>query len=300
MPELPEVENTRQYLRRAGLPGRVLAAPAIGWRNALRRPSSVGEFAEGIAGRRVVDVRRRGKYLIAPLDDGQHLVLHLGMTGSLRIHEPTQEPPPMTRHTFPLDDGRQLRFMDPRKFGHLWLLDDPADAAGQMGPEPLSDDFTPEALASALSHRKAPIKALLLEQSVIAGLGNLYADESLFQAGIHPERAGAGIAADPPAIARLHDAIVAVLRRAVSAYAAARDAHWPDPPVALSPWDIPRRKDAPCPRCNAAVLLLKVRNRSTWHCPKCQPPAIPAPSTRHSGASRNLPCRERRPTGATT
>ena len=271
MPELPEVENTRQYLRRAGLPGRRLDAPQIGWRNALRRPPSIGEFAEGIAGRRVVDVHRRGKYLIAPLDDGQHLVLHLGMTGSLRIHQSTQEPPPMTRHTFPLDDGRQLRFMDPRKFGHLWLLDDPADATGQMGPEPLSDDFTPEALASALSHRKAPIKALLLEQSLVAGLGNLYADESLFQSGIHPERAGASVAADPPAIARLHDAIIAVLRRAVSAYAAARDAHWPDPPVALSPWDIPRRKDAPCPRCAAVVQLLKVRNRSTWYCPKCQP-----------------------------
>lgn len=273
MPELPEVENTRQYLHRAGLPGRRLATPRIGWRNALRRPPSEGEFAAGVAGRRVMDVHRRGKYLIAPLDDGRHLVLHLGMTGSLRIHPSAQEPPPMTRHAFPLDDGRELRFMDPRKFGHLWLLDDPAVATGKMGPEPLSDDFTPEALASALSQRKAPVKALLLEQSVVAGLGNLYADEALFQSGIHPERAGASVAADPPAVARLHAAIIAVINRAVAAYAAARATHWPDPPVALSPWDIPRRQDAPCPRCAAAVLLLKVRNRSTWHCPQCQPAA---------------------------
>ena len=150
----------------------------------------MGEFIEGVAGRRVADVARRGKYLIAPLDDGSYLVLHLGMTGSLRIHDAAQQLPPMARHIFPLDDGRELRFMDPRKFGHLWLLDDPAGATGKMGPEPLSPDFTPDALAAVLRRRKAPVKALLLEQSVVAGLGNLYADESLFLAGIHPGTGG--------------------------------------------------------------------------------------------------------------
>lgn len=276
MPELPEVENTRQYLLRAGLAGRLLGAPEITWSNTVRQPS-VGEFIEGVAGRRVADVGRRGKYLLAALDDGNdgdsdgggYLVLHLGMTGSLRIHDAGRERPAMTRHIFPLDDGRELRFMDSRKFGHLWLVDDPAEAYGRMGPEPLSGDFTVGALAAALQGRKAPVKALLLEQSVVAGLGNLYVDESLFVSGIHPERAGSRIGDGE--MGRLHRAIVATLTRATAAYDAARDAEWPEPPNALAPWTIPRRKDALCPQCGAVVQLLKVRGRSSWYCPACQP-----------------------------
>ncbi len=268
MPELPEVENTRQYLIRSGLVGRRLGAPEITWANTIREPS-VGEFIEGVAGRRVADVLRRGKYLIAPLDDEQHLVLHLGMTGRLRIHDGDSEPPPMVRHTFPLDDGREMRFIDPRKFGHLWLLSDPTDAMSKMGPEPLEPSFTVEMLADALAGRKAPLKALLLEQSVIAGLGNLYADEALYLSGIHPERAGNTLSDDE--LARLHGAIVTALTRSTEAYAAAREAEWPDPPTALSPWTIPRDKGAVCPRCGTEVQLLRVRNRSTWYCPDCQP-----------------------------
>ena len=149
MPELPEVENTRQYLLRSGLVGRRLGAPEITWANTIREPS-VGEFIEGVAGRRVTDVQRRGKYLSALLDDGYHLVLHLGMTGSLRIHDADTELHRMVRHTFPLDDGREMRFIDPRKFGHLWLLADPDEAMPKMGPEPLEPSFTVETLADAL------------------------------------------------------------------------------------------------------------------------------------------------------
>ena len=268
MPELPEVENTRQYLLRSGLAGRRLGAPEITWANTIREPS-VGEFIEGVAGRRVVDLRRRGKFLFALLEDEQYLGLHLGMTGSLRIHDADSEPPRMVRHTFPLDDGREMRFIDPRKFGHLWLLSDPAKAMPKMGPEPLEPSFTVSALAEALGGRKAPMKALLLEQSVIAGLGNLYADESLYRSGIHPERAGNTLT--DAEISRLHDAIVTTLTRATKAYAAARDAEWPDPPTALSPWTIPRNKGAACPQCGTEVQLLRVRNRSTWYCPACQP-----------------------------
>ena len=268
MPELPEVENTRQYLLRSGLVGRSLSAPDITWRKTVRQPS-VGEFIEGVAGRRVTDLRRRGKYLVAPLDDDQYLVLHLGMTGSLRIHDAEREPPAMVRHTFPLDDGREMRFIDPRKFGHLWLLPDPAEAMRKMGPEPLEPTFTAEVLANALSGRKSPIKALLLEQSVVAGLGNLYADEALFLSGIHPERAANDLSGAETAA--LHAAIVQALSHSVAAYAAARDAEWPDPPVALSPWSIPRSADEPCPRCSGAVAMIRVRGRSSWHCPTCQP-----------------------------
>ena len=268
MPELPEVENTRQYLIRSGLVGRRLGAPEITWANTVRQPS-VGEFIEGVAGRRVFDLRRRGKFLFALLDDEQYLGLHLGMTGSLRIHDAGIEPPRMVRHTFPLDDGREMVFIDPRKFGHLWLLSDPTDAMSKMGPEPLEPSFTVEMLADALAGRKAPLKALLLEQSVVAGLGNLYADEALFLSGIHPERAGNSLSEDE--LARLHGAIVTALTRSTEAYAAARDAEWPDPPTALSPWTIPRDKGAVCPHCSTEMQLLRVRNRSTWYCPNCQP-----------------------------
>ena len=268
MPELPEVENTRQYLLRSGLAGQRLGAPEITWAKTVREPS-VGEFIEGVAGRTVTDVQRRGKYLIAPLDDGQYLVLHLGMTGSLRIHDAGREPPPMLRHIFPLDDGRELRFIDPRKFGHLWLLTDPADAMSKMGPEPLEPTFTIGALTESLAARKAPAKALLLEQSVIAGLGNLYADEALFLSGIHPERTANTFSDDE--LSGLHRAIVTALTRSVAAYAAARDAEWPDPPTALSPWTIPKAAGEGCPRCATTVEMIRVRGRSSWYCPACQP-----------------------------
>ena len=268
MPELPEVENTRQYLLRSGLVGRRFAAPDITWSRTVREPS-VGEFIEGVAGRRVADLRRRGKYLIAALDDDQFLVLHLGMTGSLRIHDARREPPPMVRHTFPLDDGRELRFIDPRKFGHLWLLSDPSDAMSNMGPEPLEPSFTASALGETLARRKSPIKALLLEQSVIAGIGNLYADEALFLSGIHPERSANTLDGDE--IAALHHGIIQSLTVSMSAYAAAREAEWPDPPVTLSPWTIPRSEGELCPRCDGTVQVMRLRGRSSWHCPACQP-----------------------------
>ena len=268
MPELPEVENTRQYLLRSGLVGRQFGAPDITWNKTVHEPS-VGEFIEGVAGRRAIDLLRRGKYLIAPLDDDQFLVMHLGMTGSLRIHDGGREPPPMVRHTFPLDDGREMRFIDPRKFGHLWLLPDPAGAMKSMGVEPLEPDFTPAVLGELLSGRKAPIKAILLEQSVIAGLGNLYADEALFLSGIHPERK-AGDLSDPETRS-LHASIVRALSNSVAAYAAAREAEWPDPPVALSPWSVPRSADEPCPQCGGTAQMVRVRGRSSWHCPTCQP-----------------------------
>ncbi len=268
MPELPEVENTRQYLLRSGLVGPRLGAPEITWAKTVHEPS-VGEFIEGIAGRHVTDLLRRGKYLIAPLDDEQFLVMHLGMTGSLRIHDGQRDPPAMVRHTFPLDDGREMRFIDPRKFGHLWLLPDPAGAMRKMGVEPLEPAFTVPALVEALAGRKAPIKAILLEQSVIAGLGNLYADEALFLSGIHPERAANGLSDDETRA--LHAGIVEALSNSVAAYAAERDAQWPDPPVALSPWSTPRSVGEPCPKCQGSVQMIRVRGRSSWHCPSCQP-----------------------------
>jgi formamidopyrimidine-DNA glycosylase len=268
MPELPEVENTRRYLIKIGLPGRTIQRATISWAKSVRIPA-LEEFVLGLPGKRVEAVNRRGKYLLLPLDSSETLILHLGMTGRLRVHSPSEPEPPMLRHTLSLDDGRELRFIDPRRFGHLWLVDDPQQVVGTLGPEPLDDRFTAEVLAQVLRRRSAPLKALLLEQSVIAGLGNLYADESLYLAGIHPERLASDLL--EAEVSRLRDTVVQALSHSVEAYDRARKEFWPDPPFALSPWTIPREVGATCPRCGGQVEMIRVRGRSTYFCPQCQP-----------------------------
>ena len=274
MPELPEVENTRRYLEEIGLPGLTFSGVSIGWARSVRTPG-LEDFVLGIPNRRVVEIRRRGKYLILPLtenadDPAADLILHLGMTGGLRVHPRAQAAPPMVRHTFSLEDGRELRFIDPRKFGHLWLVPNWGGALPPFGPEPLDDGFTPQALAKILHARHAPIKALLLEQSVVAGLGNLYADEALFLAGIHPLRPADSLSRDE--ISKLRNGILSALNSALHQYDRSRIEGWPDPPFGLSTWTIPRRADEPCPRCGALMAGIRVRARSTFFCPSCQPP----------------------------
>jgi formamidopyrimidine-DNA glycosylase len=273
MPELPEVENTRRYLIQAGLPGRTFTDAQVGWARSVKRPS-VEEFVLGVRGGQVQDVKRRGKYILVPLSrdglpGGSTLILHLGMTGGLRIHSKSRPLPPMLRHSFTLDDGRELRFLDPRKFGNLWLVADPQSVLSLLGPEPLDDGFTSERLSQALAGRNTPLKALLLEQSVIAGLGNLYADESLCLAGLHPMRSAASLSNEE--ISRLRDAIIDALTNAVAQYDQSRIEAWLDPPFALSPWSIPRHSGEPCPKCGTPVQLIRVRGRSTYFCPQCQP-----------------------------
>ncbi len=269
MPELPEVENTRRNLVRAGLPGCTITGADITWANTVKKPSAA-ELAEGLKGRTVQDVQRRGKYLIFPLSGGNPatFIVHLGMTGRLQVHPQSQEPHPMTRHSFPLDDGRELRFVDGRKFGKLWLVESPDEVLPTMSPEPFDDGFTVETLAESFAGRKAPVKALILEQSIVCGLGNLYADESLFLAGIHPERPASGLSIDE--IVRLREAIIDALTAAYGVYDRARDQHWPDPPTALMTWSHPRDVKAPCPNCGTAMAAIRVRARGTYFCPKCQ------------------------------
>ena len=268
MPELPEVENTRRYLVQAGLPGRTFADVDIGWPKSVQRPS-LEEFVLGLRGSRVEAVGRRAKYLLMTLDTRSVLVLHLGMSGGLRLQPKSQPAHPMVRHLFSLDDERELRFQDGRKFGKLWLVDDHSEALPSLGPEPLGDAFTPEALARKLEGRNVPVKALLLEQSVVAGMGNLYADESLYRAGIHPLRLASELSDRD--ITRLRDTIVAALASAVTQYDQSRIEGWPEPPMGLEAWTVPRRQDTPCPRCRGPVSGIRVRGRGTYFCPRCQP-----------------------------
>jgi formamidopyrimidine-DNA glycosylase len=279
MPELPEVENTRRNLIRAGLPGCTITGVNISWPNTVKKPSAA-ELAKGLKGRTFGDVQRRGKYLIFPFSGGNPIssgnpagfpsifIVHLGMTGRLQVQPQSMEPHPMTRHSFPLDDGRELRFVDGRKFGKLWLVDSPDEVLPTMSPEPFDAEFTVETLAEAFAGRKAPVKAMLLEQSIVSGLGNLYADESLFLAGIHPERPASGLSTEE--LARLRQAIIDALTAAYGVYDRSREQHWPDPPAALTTWSHPRDAAATCPNCGTNMAAIRVRARGTYFCPKCQ------------------------------
>ena len=255
---------------RSELAGRTFTGIHIGWAPTVRVPS-LEDFILGLHSRRVEAIIRRGKYILLPLNDGNTFIIHLGMTGGVSVQSASRELDPMVRHSFDLDDGRVLWFRDPRKFGHLWLTSTLDDALPKLGPEPLSDEFTVEALAAKLEGRSAPVKALLLEQSVAAGLGNLYVDESLFYAGIHPARqAGSLIEGET---ANLRGSIVNVLKAAVALYDEARDERWPDPPSALHTWSIPRKDGEPCPRCGTSISGIRLRGRGTFFCPSCQPEA---------------------------
>ena len=269
MPELPEVENTRRNLVRAGLPGSTIASTNITWANTVKKPSAV-ELADGLRGRTIQSVERQGKFLIFPLSGRSpaNFIVHLGMTGRLLVQHRSHEAHPMTRHFFHLEDGRELRFVDGRKFGKLWLVNSLSDALPVMSPEPFDDEFTVETLAQSFSGRKAPVKALLLEQSIACGLGNLYADESLFLAGIHPERPAAGLSVDE--VARLRQSIIDALSAAYGVYDRARNQHWPDPPTALTTWSHPRDVKSACPNCDTNMTAIRVRARGTYFCSKCQ------------------------------
>jgi formamidopyrimidine-DNA glycosylase len=269
MPELPEVENARRYLVEVGLPGKTFTLVNIGWPRSVRFPD-LEDFVLALPGRTVAAVNRRGKYLLLELSTGETLVLHLGMTGGIRVHPKTQPEPPMVRHTLEMDDGTEIRFIDPRRFGHLWLVDDLKQALPEMGPEPLDLGFSPVLLSRGLAGRGAPIKSLLLEQSIIAGLGNLYSDEALYLAGIHPQRGASSLT--PEEIVNLRDGIVSALTVALAQYDRSRQAAWPDPPFGLSTWTIPRKAGEPCVRCGAPMELVRIRARSTYFCPCCQAP----------------------------
>jgi formamidopyrimidine-DNA glycosylase len=267
MPELPEVENTRRYLVEAGLPGRTFTGADIGWARTVKNPT-LEEFVLGLPGSRVKAIQRRAKYLLLPLDTGSTLIFHLGMAGGLVIQPKSQPSHPMVRHCFSLDDGRELRFLDPRKFAKIWLAADSSVVLPPLGPEPLSEGFTSKALAARLGSRKVPIKALLLEQSVTAGLGNLYADESLYLAGIHPWRLAAELSDSQ--IACLQAAIVKVLTSALAQYDQGRADPSLEPPLKLMTWTIPRRLGASCLRCDGPISSIRIRGRNTYFCPQCQ------------------------------
>jgi formamidopyrimidine-DNA glycosylase len=230
------------------------------------------EFAARLAGRGVVGVDRRAKYLLVELDDGQVLTIHRRMSGNLILARPGEHDP-YERVALSLDDGRRLLFSDPRKFGRLGLATraEPPAKLAALGPEPLAPDFTPQALAERLAGRRRALKALLLDQSVIAGLGNIYADEAVWRARLHPLRTGASLT--PDEVAALHEAIQATLRLGIehggTTFGRHRDA-FNEAGRNMEHLDVYRRTGQPCRRCGTPIARIEVAQRGTHYCPQCQ------------------------------
>ena len=267
MPELPEVENTKRYLVEVGVDGAKIRSATVTWANSVKFPS-VEDFVLDVQDKTIDGIARRGKYLIFQLDSGDLLVLHLGMTGGLVVQPIGEENTGLVRHTFDFYDGRQLRFIDPRKFGHLWLVERFTQIDSKMGPEPLDPKFTSDVLIEIVRNRKVPVKALLLDQSAIAGLGNLYADESLFLAGIHPACLSADL--DAVQVERLHGSIVATLKHSIDIYDKDRAELGSDRSFGLPNWTMVRNLGAPCVNCSVQMEMIRVRHRSSYYCPNCQ------------------------------
>jgi formamidopyrimidine-DNA glycosylase len=267
MPELPEVETIKNELLPYVL-GRTIQSVDISWDKMVKYPP-LQEFIDRIVGREVVGLARRGKYLFFHLSGGVVLVMHMKMTGSLLVNPSDAR---FTRAVLHLDRGIDVHFWDPRKFGKMWLEKDSSDVIKELGPEPLDAGFTPEVLASILRGRKAPVKAVILDQSRIAGIGNMYADEALFMAKIHPLKpAGELTRAE---IKRLHAAIRSVLLKALNLKGASvRNYIRPDGTLgtAHDEFNVAHGTGKNCPVCGTPIQRLVVRGRGTYICPRCQP-----------------------------
>jgi len=272
MPELPEVETVVAQLRPHLVGRRILAADVL-WPRTLATPDRTS-FTERLQDRQITGLGRRGKYLLFGLDSGDVLIVHLRMTGRLEI-VPGDSPlraGPHARAWFDLSGGECLVFNDARKFGRIWLVRDPGEVLGALGPEPLDWEFDAERLAGRIRRRRVAVKALLLDQAVVAGIGNIYADEALFLAGIHPLRPGMSLSDDE--IERLHDAIRQVLREAISQQGTTlRDYRPPYSPEGAyrNSLRVYQQTDQPCPRCGTPIRRIRVTQRSTHFCPRCQP-----------------------------
>jgi formamidopyrimidine-DNA glycosylase len=278
VPELPEVEYVSRQLR-LELPGRRIVYVAVEWPRTLGGMEPA-EFVARLTGQSVRAIGRRGKHLIIELDEGDALVIHRRMSGNL-IFLPPQERDLWARVVFGLDDGRTLVFSDPRKFGRVLLVSQDAldDLFADLGPEPLEDEFTPAEIQARLRGSRRPIKAALLDQTVVAGLGNIYADEALFRAGINPLRPAASLSSEE--IARLHDAIRETLLLGIehggTTFGRHRDVY-DEAGTNLEYLNVYRRTGEPCHICGQAIERIVITQRSAHYCPHCQPLAHAQPA----------------------
>jgi formamidopyrimidine-DNA glycosylase len=277
VPELPEVETVVRDLRPLLL-GQRIAAVAQPPRRALRRPWDTA-WNERLLGRTITAVWRRGKWIILDLEGGEHLVFHLGMTGQLTAVPAATELPEHTHLVFALaadgaSEERQLRFRDVRRFGSATLFADREAleaffARAGLGPEPF--ELKPADWRRRLAKTNRAIKAVLLDQGVVAGVGNIYADEALFQARLHPARRASDL--EPAEAERLRRAVATVLRRAIERRGASiRDYVGGSglPGGYQEEFLVYGRTGQPCPRCGTAIASMRLGGRSSHYCPACQ------------------------------
>jgi formamidopyrimidine-DNA glycosylase len=273
VPELPEVETVRARIAPV-LEGRLLERVEI-FDPRLTRPDEPELVAARLEGQRVASVGRRGKYVVVRFESGDVLLIHLRMTGSL-IHAPNGDggDDPYRRAVVTLDNGSDVAYRDVRRFG-TWLVLDAEEAgpylAKRLGNEPLERAFTVRALAERLDGRRAPVKAALLDQRTVAGLGNIYADEALWRARIHPLRPAGSLT--EPEVRTLHRSIRRALEAGVARQGATlRDYRLPDGASgsAQDEFKVYGRDGEPCRRCRTTITKTRAGGRGTWFCPGCQ------------------------------
>lgn len=305
MPELPEVEYTARQLR-ASVVGATIREACVFWERSVQHPA-LPDFIAEIAGRRIEGVRRRGKLLLLDLHGDLFLSIHRRMTGNFLLLPPgwtidtsLREQDIASWHTkgptihldttisnaashethhcrvcFIFEDGRCLLFTDPRKFGRieLWPCSQEAEALAGLGPEPLSEMFTLERFSAALAGKKTTIKQVLLDQEVVAGIGNIYADEALFYACIHPSRQASSLTSQE--LQLLHEGIVSVLTAAIqhggTSFSNYRDL-WGEAGENFNHVRVYHQEGKPCPRCGCIIERTVIAQRSSHYCPTCQRP----------------------------
>lgn len=274
MPELPEVQTLVNDLNAAGLVGAAFMGARVSWPRSIATPG-VPEFKRRIRFKTIAAIRRRGKFIVIDLVPEGHLLIHLRMSGRLHLVPRGTEPSPHEHIVFSLDNTLELRFHDTRKFGRVFLVTDLAAVLGPLGTEPLGPSFSTKTLMGMLASRKRQLKPLLLDQSVIAGLGNIYVDEALWEAGLHPCRRSHTLSGAE--VKALRRAIPRVLKRGLknlgtslgtgkaNFYSIARHAGRNQDELRVF-----RRTGKPCVRCRQPIERIVVGQRSTHICPKCQ------------------------------
>ena len=268
MPELPEVETIKNELA-PRVVGQSFAKVAILDAKLVCGGSAV-EVRRGLIGQKVERLERRGKYLVFRLSNGRSLIIHLRMTGVLLLNP--EEADRYARAVFHLSGGQRLVFRDQRRLGVMWLVDDAETVVCKLGPEPLDRSFTADILRQRLSRHHIPIKAALLDQHIVAGVGNMYADEALFAACIHPLRKADELSSKE--VRTLHNNIRRILRAAIGSKGASVDTYIrPEGELGTAHFDfkVAHKGGEPCPVCGCPIERVAVQNRGTYFCPKCQP-----------------------------
>jgi len=288
MPELPEVEVVRRDLDPVVV-GRTIAAVEVGRDRSVRREASIAAYVDALTGRAVTRTDRVGKFLVVRLAaagdggaggeiGGEVLLVHLGMSGQLRTAATAREPRLAHTHVvWTLDDGAEVRFVDPRTFGHTWTDRTGADGrpttTAHLGPDALGAGGDAEVVAAALAGRRVAVKLRLMDQTALAGLGNIYTDEILFRAGVAPHRPAGSL--DAAEVAAVADAIATILPAAIAARGSSLgDGQYVDgtgrPGTYQEQHAVHAKAGGPCPGCGRPLARLKLGGRSTTFCSHCQ------------------------------